>query len=149
MQRSSSSPALNGVYDSKNTELGNSVKHNHLVTPNSQPNHRPKKASDNKTESMKMWLMKRLVVRLPVNTGYSCNGRPETTLMPRCQLTTPSSSENYSMTGTYVPEDAASFATSLDETTYHFNRHAIRSNYMDKSIEAKKKVSKYHLSSFF
>lgn len=27
-----------------------------------------------------------------------------------------------------------------DETTYTFSRHAIRSNYMDKSIEAKKKV---------
>lgn len=31
-------------------------------------------------------------------------------------------------------------SASDNESTYAFSRHAIRSNYMDKSIEAKKKV---------
>lgn len=34
------------------------------------------------------------------------------------------------------------------DTTYTFSRHAIRSNYMDKSIEAKKKVSDHDFDEF-
>ena len=102
-----------------------------------------KSCTAKKTDTVKMWFKKSIVqVRLPssIKKGYTCKGAAKTTLVPRCELTTPSS-EHCSYNGT-CPSDEASFATSsVDETTYHFTRHAIRSNYMDKSIEAKRKVN--------
>lgn len=40
-----------------------------------------------------------------------------------------------------IPLNGTSEETPTPEPTYPFSRQAIRSNYMDKSIEAKKKVT--------
>lgn len=61
-----------------------------------------------------------------------------TMVLPRCELTPP-----------YMDQTTDSIATCSnssrndEEITYTFKRQAIRSNYMDKSIEAKQKVRRY------
>lgn len=75
-------------------------------------------------------------VRLPSSTSkatYQDCTKTETTVVPRCELSSPTSEPVTN--GFCQPE------SDVDETTYTFSRHAIRSNYMDKSIEAKKKVN--------
>jgi hypothetical protein len=153
VHRSNSSPTINGELNKAQDPQTKSEPVNiNLLRPNrlQPPNHSKvppsrglnTKSAPKKAESVKMWFMKGIVqVRLPsaIKSGYACNGQTKSTLVPRCELTTPSS-EHCSYNG-MCPSDEASYATSsLDETTYHFTRHAIRSNYMDKSIEAKKKV---------
>ncbi|XP_063923366.1 cholecystokinin receptor type A-like [Zophobas morio] len=155
IQRSNSSPTINGELNkstntqskSEPTNIGLMRPNNRLLPPSQTKASPPrgkntKSCTAKKTDTVKMWFKKSIVqVRLPssIKKGYTCKGAAKTTLVPRCELTTPSS-EHCSYNGT-CPSDEASFATSsVDETTYHFTRHAIRSNYMDKSIEAKRKV---------
>lgn len=57
---------------------------------------------------------------------------------PRSPVAAPLVASSMSTPVAEPPGGAAAGAD--DETTYTFSRHAIRSNYMDKSIEAKKKV---------
>ncbi|EFA02835.2 cholecystokinin receptor type A isoform X2 [Tribolium castaneum] len=152
IQRSNSSPTINGELNKstspQSTSEPSGMNHlrptNRLLPPSHNKAHsRVKDAKHSKkTESVKMWFMKGIVqVRLPasIKKGYTCNTQTKSTLVPRCELTTPSS--EHCSYNELCPSNDASYATSsVDETTYHFTRHAIRSNYMDKSIEAKKKV---------
>lgn len=113
------------------------------VLPSQCKNCKKSTITPNAKDTVKMWFMKSLVqVRLPSSfkKGYACNGPTKSTLVPRCELTTPSS-EQCSYNGNCHSDEANYATSSVDETTYHFARHGIRSNYMDKSIEAKKKVN--------
>ncbi|XP_071055861.1 cholecystokinin receptor type A-like [Onthophagus taurus] len=90
----------------------------------------------NKKQAVKKWLMKGIVqVSLPGNAsrGYCNYSSTKTTVVPRYELATTNSTSQGNPTPTETENN-------VDETTYTFTRQPIRSNYMDKSIEAKKKV---------
>lgn len=78
-------------------------------------------------------------VRLPKANnfkGYQDYTKTKTTtVVPRCELTTPTTEQ--------VSNGECGQDCNVDETTYTFSRHVIRSNYMGKSIEAKKKVRSF------
>ncbi|XP_046433087.1 cholecystokinin receptor type A-like isoform X1 [Neodiprion fabricii] len=94
--------------------------------------------SRRRAEAVKLWLM-RGMVQIPSSGTprvVACRSRSGTAL---------SSSAHHRDKGIQIEsENAEESENSVGEehhdTTYTFSRHAIRSNYMDKSIEAKKKV---------
>lgn len=140
VQRSNSSPLINEVSNKRNKTQSSSDPSNiNLLKPKhlSSQMKNCKQPKQKKTKSVKLWFMKEMV-----QVHFSNNAKTQSTLVPRCELTTPSS-ENCSSNGHCPSEEQSCDTASVDETTYHFTRHAIRSNYMDKSIEAKKKVQTY------
>lgn len=140
VQRSNSSPLIKDVPNKRSNAQSQSEPSNiNLLKPNHNKHSTSqtktvKKSTQKSTKSVKLWFMKEMV---QVHFGNST--KTQSTLVPRCELTTPSS-ENCSSNGHCPSEEHSCDTSSVDETTYHFSRHAIRSNYMDKSIEAKKKV---------
>ncbi|XP_068084306.1 cholecystokinin receptor type A-like isoform X2 [Anabrus simplex] len=93
--------------------------------------------------AVKLWLLKGMV-RLPSNgtesrTNFQHSASTQSTLpLPETSRLIGGSSSNMATSPKDGPD---SFSTSEDTPSpYTFSRHAIRSNYMDKSIEAKKKV---------
>lgn len=143
VQRSNSSPLINDVSTKRSNAQSQSEPSNiNLLKPNhnkhlTSQNKTCKKSTQKKNKSVKLWFMKEMV-----QVHFGNNTKTQSTLVPRCELTTPSS-ENCSSNGHCPSEEHSCDTSSVDETTYHFTRHAIRSNYMDKSIEAKKKVHDY------
>ncbi|KAJ8913958.1 hypothetical protein NQ315_015196, partial [Exocentrus adspersus] len=99
-----------------------------------------KKNKGDKTETVKMWLMKGFVkVKIPHAAdreipGYGCT---KTSFVPSYKLSAPPSEAVSTKEGC---SENGSPEQKIDDTTYTFSRHGIRSNYMDKSIEAKKRV---------
>lgn len=71
-------------------------------------------------------------------------GALTTSSSPQSHLASPlvaSAATSVGENDTVAPDACVCDDTTDDEAMYTFSRHAIRSTYMDKSIEAKKKVS--------
>ncbi|GJQ75119.1 hypothetical protein Trydic_g9728 [Trypoxylus dichotomus] len=147
LDRSSSSLNVNGLSIRNNnasTATMNSLasmRQNRLLPPTNRLQDDKRKKippkSKNKKEAVKMWLMKGIVqVRLPTSSarGYCNYSQAKSRLVPRCEIAT---TTDRSPISSSCNEDCVADET----TTYTFSRHAIRSNYMGKSIEAKRKVT--------
>ncbi|XP_024940723.1 cholecystokinin receptor type A-like isoform X4 [Cephus cinctus] len=117
-------------------------------SPKSLKKRRSMKTARPGAEAVKLWLIKGMV-SLPRPGGTSSRVLSRRSITPGITLrTSPSGCANEAQVQTdqspreRLPEDLTSnsICEETQDTTYTFSRHAIRSNYMDKSIEAKKKV---------